>query len=98
MAPLCDGEVIFFGIDATLPVIAEQLEQDRRAVFVRNDQIMLAIGKNEMLLADITTVPLIARSKDSFQVENVLAAVAAAWALDISHDLIRAGIETFEMV
>ncbi|AEK61157.1 cyanophycin synthetase [Collimonas fungivorans] len=97
MASLCDGEVIFFGLSPTLPVIAEQLEQDKRAVFVRNDQIMLAVGKNEMLLADITTVPLIARSKDRFQVENVLAAVAAAWALDISHDLIRAGIETFEM-
>ena len=97
MASLCDGEVIFFGIDAALPVIAEHLAQDKRAVFIRNEQIMLAIGKNEMLLADITTVPLIARNKEQFQLANVLAAVAAAWALDISHDLIRAGIETFDL-
>ncbi|WP_061942289.1 cyanophycin synthetase [Collimonas pratensis] len=97
MASLCDGEVIFFGINPALPVIAEQLEKNKRAVFIRNDQIMLATGKNELLLADITTIPLITRSKDSFQTENVLAAVAAAWALDISHDLMRAGIETFEM-
>ncbi|WP_395823556.1 cyanophycin synthetase [Collimonas sp.] len=97
LASLCDGEVIFFGTDAAPAVIAEHLAQDKRAVFVRNDQIMLAIGNNETLLADITTVPLIARSKEQFQLENVLAAVAAAWALDISHDLIRAGIETFEL-
>ncbi|HWW99665.1 cyanophycin synthetase [Collimonas sp.] len=97
MASLCDGEVIFFGLNPALPVIAEHLEKNKRAVFIRNDQIMLATGKNELLLADITTVPLITRSKDSFQTENVLAAVAAAWALDISHDLMRAGIETFEM-
>lgn len=97
LASLCDGEVMFFGIDPALPVLGEHLAQDRHAVFIRNDQIMLATGKNELLLGDMTTVPLISRSKDRFQIENVLAAVAAAWALNISHDLIRAGIETFDM-
>ena len=33
----------------------------------------------------------------AFQAENVLAAVGAAWALDIPVELIRAGIETFDI-
>ncbi|MFC5475199.1 cyanophycin synthetase [Paraherbaspirillum soli] len=97
LASLCDGDVIFFGIDPALPVIAEHLAHGQRAVFIRKDQIVLASGKNEILLADSATVPLISRTRQAFQIENVLAAVAAAWALEISLDLILAGVETFEM-
>ncbi|MDY7548859.1 cyanophycin synthetase [Glaciimonas sp. CA11.2] len=97
MAELCDGEVIFFGIDQTLPVITEHLAQDKRAVFVRQGQIILASGKDEIMLARVATIPLTADGQPTFQTENVLAAVAATWALGISVDLIRACIETFNM-
>ncbi len=95
MAALCDGEVIFFGVEQTLPVLDYHLEQGKRAVFVRHGQIMLAAGKNEIMLAQVAAIPLTADGQPPFQTENVLAAVAAAWALDISINLIRAGIETF---
>ncbi|MGS0742777.1 Mur ligase family protein, partial [Glaciimonas sp. GG7] len=97
MAELCDGEVMFFGMDATLPVIAEQLMQNKRAVFVRDGQIMLATGKHEIMLAQVATIPLTADGQPTYQTENVLAAVAATWALGIAVDLIRAGIETFNL-
>ena len=35
MAPLCDGEVIYFAHEPALPVISEHLEQGKRAVIVR---------------------------------------------------------------
>jgi cyanophycin synthetase len=38
-------------------------------------------------------VPL---AHQTFALENVLAAVAAGWALGIGSDLLQAGIETFE--
>ena len=95
MAPLCDGEVIYFAIDPALPVIAEHLEQGKRAVIVRYGQIMLASANGEVSLARLTDIPITSGGKNQQQVENVLAAVAAAWALDISPDVMRTGIETF---
>ncbi|WP_026640469.1 cyanophycin synthetase [Bordetella petrii] len=96
MAPLCDGEVIFFGRDPALPAIAAQLAQGRRAVFLRAGAIVLAAGSHEAALADIASVPLTHGARVAFQVENVLAAVAAAWALDVPEAIIRAGIEAFD--
>lgn len=95
MAPLCDGEVIYFAIDPQRPVIAEHLSQGKRAVIVRNDQIMLAGSQGEIVLTRLADVPLTRGGKDTNQIENVLAAVAAAWALDVSLDVMRTGIETF---
>ena len=94
MAPLCDGEVILFALDPLLPAITDHCEQGRRAVFVRYGRIALAHGHGETTLARLEDVPL-CQGEDKAQTENVLAAVAAAWALGISHDVIRIGIETF---
>ena len=95
MAPLCDGEVIYFSLDPQLPVIAEHLGQGKRAVIVRYGQIMLASNQGEIALAKLDDIPLTQNGKDAKQVENILAAVAATWALDVSLDVMRTGIETF---
>ena len=95
MADLCDGEVIYFAYDPALPVITEHLEKGRRAVIVRYGQIMLASAEGEVSLAKLKDVPLADAGKDVAQTENVLAAVAAAWALGVSQDVMRTGIETY---
>lgn len=89
LARYCDGEVMFFAAQGELPVVAQHLEQGGRAVLVRNGHISLCQGSKETLL--LKAVQL----KQS-QLEYVLAAVAAAWALGISLDLVRAGVATFE--
>jgi len=43
----------------------------------------------------VTAIPITGGGAVGFQIENVLAAVAATWALGITADLIRAGIELF---
>ena len=95
MASLCDGEVIYFALDPALPAITAHREQDKRAVIVRYSQIMLASGQGEIPLAKLQDIPLTENGQATLQVENVLAAVAAAWALGISPDILRTGIETF---
>lgn len=95
MAALCDGEVIYFALDPELPVIVEHREQGKRAVIVRHEQIMLARGNDEVPLASLIDIPLSEGGRVKAQVENVLAAIGAAWALDISPDVMRTGIETF---
>ena len=95
MASLCDGEVIFFGNDADSAVMAEHLQQGKRGVFVRDGAVVQAMGGKEVTISKVTAIPITGGGAVGFQIENVLAAVAAAWALGISADLIRAGIELF---
>ena len=60
---------------------------------------MLADHQGETKLVSLEDVPLCQESGENgqptAQTENVLAAVAAAWALGLSHDVMRIGIETF---
>jgi cyanophycin synthetase len=90
MAPLCDGEVILFGISRDAPALAVHLEQGGRAVYVRSGQVMLATGSDESALMALENIHA------GLSAENVLAAAAAAWALEVAPHLIRTGVETFE--
>jgi cyanophycin synthetase len=91
MAELCDGKVIFYGLDATLDAIASHRASGSRAVFLRQRQIVLAQGEDE-----VSQIPLdsLAPTKAE-KPEMVMAAVAAAWALGIAPELIGAGLRTF---
>lgn len=96
MAELCDGSVILFGQDPEIPAITEHRDQGGRAVFVRYGRLVMATGRDEVTLVEVASIPLLNTGAPAFQIENVLAAVGAAWALGLSHELIRTGIETFK--
>ena len=95
MAPLCDGEVMFFASDPGLTLITEHLERGGRAVFVRENEVVLAETAGESTLLPLAVIPFIAGTRSAERLENVLAAVAAAWALGIALHVIRTGVETF---
>ena len=95
MAPLCDGEVIFFATDGQLPALRQHRAQGKRAVFARDGQVILASGDDEAVIASLEAIPLTEGGSASGAIENVLAAASAAWALDIRPELIRTGLETF---
>ncbi len=94
LAPLCDGAVIFYGLSETLPAIVAHRAAGGRAVFARDGRVFLATGAEEERLDELAMLP--APDTGTLQAENILAAVGAAWALEMSPDLIGAGIETFE--
>lgn len=92
MAELCDGEVIFYGLSPQLGAIAAHRALGKRAVFLQNRQIVLCQGMEEV--GSIALASLKPSKAD--QPDMVMAAVAAAWALGISTDLIGAGLRTFD--
>jgi cyanophycin synthetase len=96
MAELCDGSVILFSQDPEISAITEHRDQGGRAVFVRYGRLVLATGRDEVTLVEIGSIPFLNTGAPVYQVQNVLAAVGAAWALGLSHELIRTGIETFK--
>jgi len=92
LAELCDGKVIFYGKNSASDVIANHRAEGERVVFLRDNCIVLALGKEETALLPLSSL----KPVKAAQPENVMAAVAAAWALSISPDLIEAGLRTFE--
>ena len=92
LAQLCDGSVIFYSIDQHQPDLQKHLQTGERGVFLRGEAIVLARG-------DLTTatLPLSSlRPEKAARPDMVMAAVAAAWALEIPVELISAGLRTFE--
>lgn len=96
MAPLCDGDVIFFAEDPELPVIVEHLAQGHRAVFVREGQVVLAEGMVMRPVVALADVQLGADVAPEDGTAVLLASLAAAWALRVSPELMAAGLKTFE--
>jgi cyanophycin synthetase len=64
-------------------------------VFVRDGRIILAKGEEETLLVPLSVIPDTTDIALPDHLENVLAAVGAAWALGIALHVIRTGLETF---
>src|SRR5471030_480499 len=94
MAANCRGKVIFFGAERGHPIIATHLAQGRRTVYVEDGHVVAVEGKDTHKI-DLSQVPITRNGAIGFQVENVMAAVAAAWGVGISWDAIRAGLKTF---
>jgi cyanophycin synthetase len=64
-------------------------------VLARGGAAVLAEGGREEVLLPLGRVPLTHGGGVAFQVENVLAAAAAAWALGLPLEAVRAGLESF---
>jgi cyanophycin synthetase len=94
MAHSCPGQIIYFGADKQHPVMATHRAQGRRTVFVDGDSLVAAEGtwRERILLRDI---PITRGGSIGFQVDNAMAAVAAAWALALDWDTIRRGVASF---
>ncbi len=97
LAPLCDGSVVLYAQDAGLPAIVKHRAdgESGRAVTVKNGRVVLATGHAEHALGRLSDLTF-GRQAVAPDTDTLLAAIATAWALDISPDLIAAGIKTFE--
>jgi len=94
MAPLCDGEVIFFAADGDLPAIVDHRGRGGRAVFVRDGEVVLGSRANETVITSLRAIPFTDGGRIAAQVDNALAAAAAAWALGIGPEIVRTALET----
>jgi cyanophycin synthetase len=95
MAEHCKGSVIYFAHSPENEVIQKHRAAGGRAVFVKRDFVVLAEGDVEIPLVALAHVPVTHGGRIRFQIENVLAAVAAASALGVPRDSIRSALETF---
>ena len=92
MAELCDGSVIFYGIDERDAAIVSHRAAGGKAVFLHANGFVLADGQETMAVLPASCLP----TDEEECREAVLAALATGWALGLSPDLIAAALRTFE--
>jgi cyanophycin synthetase len=94
MAAYCPGSVTFFAHDVHHPVAAAQRAQGKRLVFRDGADIVAAEGDFETRIP-LSDIPLTQAGRIAFQVDNAMAAIAAAWALGLDWSTIRRGLADF---
>lgn len=94
MAPACPGKIIFFASDRHHPVMATHRAQGHRTVYVDGDSIVASEGSWRETI-HLRDVPITRNGKIGFQVENVMASVAAAWGVGMPWQTIRRGLSGF---
>lgn len=94
MASACPGQVIHFASDRHHPVMATHRAQGNRSVYVDGDSIVAAEGSWRETI-HLRDVPITRNGRIGFQVENVMASVAAAWGAGLPWQTIRRGLSGF---
>ncbi|MFO0722163.1 MAG: cyanophycin synthetase [Myxococcota bacterium] len=95
MAGLGRGEAIFFAIDGEHPLITARRAEGGKSAYVREGAVTIGEGPFETTVLPLEEIPLTHGGRAQFQVENVLAAVAAATALKVPLDILRERLASF---
>jgi len=94
MASKCKGSVTFFALDRHHPVMATHRAQGHAVVYVEEGNLVAAKGDFKHHIP-LSKVPVTMGGAIGFQVENVMASVAAAWALRVDWMTIENGLSSF---
>jgi cyanophycin synthetase len=94
MAEACPGSVLFFSLDRYHPVLNTHRAQGKRVVYCDNGHLICSEAGQDHPIA-LSAVPLTRNGTISFQIENAMAAVAAAWALGLDWKTIETGLASF---
>jgi cyanophycin synthetase len=94
MASRCPGRVIYFAHDRHHPVMAAHRALGHRSLHVEGEEIVATEGSWRAALP-LRDVPITHGGTIGFQVENVMAAVAAAWGIGLSFDVVQRGLASF---
>ncbi|MCW2312986.1 cyanophycin synthetase [Rhodoferax antarcticus] len=93
MAPLCDGQVIFYALSPDIEVLAAHQTAGGQVVFLQDGHLLLAQGQATVARLPLNSLP--AWPDDKLQM--LLAAAATTWALGMPPELIGAGLCTFQI-
>jgi cyanophycin synthetase len=93
------GEIIFFSMDEENPVVKEHIREKGRAVLLKKtrqgEMLTIYESRRETSLLLAAQIPATMDGRIRVNIENAMAAAAAALADDVNLDYIRLGLRTF---
>jgi len=95
MAEICPGKVTFFAADRHLPVMAAHRARGKRVVYVEDGSVIAEEGSRKYTIT-LKNIPVTREGAIGFQLQNVMAAVAAVWAVNVDWYSISQGLFTFK--
>jgi cyanophycin synthetase len=99
MQRVARGEIIFFSMDEENPVVQDHIREKGRAVLLKKtrqgEMITIYESRRETSLLLASQIPATMDGRIRVNIENAMAAAAAALADDVNLDYIRLGLRTF---
>ncbi|MFN8512895.1 MAG: Mur ligase family protein [Thermomicrobiales bacterium] len=92
---LAAGEVIYYALSRRNPIVRQHLAAHQRAVSISSGMIVLCEGRSSQPILPLRDVAIACGGALVFQMQNVLAATAAAWRLGVPPDRIAAALASF---
>ncbi|MDF0599372.1 cyanophycin synthetase [Psychromarinibacter sp. C21-152] len=89
------GEIIYFTMDPDNPELETHLSEAGMVLTVRHGKIIMLRGKVTVDICEVNDVPIAFEGHARFNVQNAMAAAAAAIAHGVEIDDVRAGLTTF---
>ena len=89
------GEVILFSMKPENPALKDNLDKGNMNVILDDESIVVQKGGWTSTIANVVEIPITHNGKAMFNVQNVLAAVAATSALGLNEKQVRAGLVSF---
>jgi cyanophycin synthetase len=91
----CRGETILFGRSTTNPMLRKHCESGNRAVYVDGEAVVLVAQSSQRAALPLGALGFGTLGRESFELYNVLATAAAAWALGVEEAAILNGLRRF---
>jgi cyanophycin synthetase len=89
------AELIWFTMDPQNPTVRSHVQYGGRAVVLRGSAIVLVQGERSIPVIDAHRLPFTLNGLARHNIANALACAAAAWALDLSRQVICEGLSAF---
>jgi cyanophycin synthetase len=96
MAAACAGKVVYFSTNARNPILTSHIADGGAAVYVQDNALLLHSSDTTTSLVEFDRLGFTAGGKIRFQVQNALAATAAAWAAGLNPAIIVRALATFK--
>lgn len=94
-APRAKARIILFSKKSSHPALIENVQKGNVNVTLDNGDVILQTGDQSHVVARVLDIPVTFGGKALFNVENVMAAVAASYGLGLSVEQIREGLFSF---
>ena len=98
MAAATRGRTVYFAREPGHAVLGPHLADGGAGVTIVDGWIVLQDGPNRTPVIELERVPLTSGGRIGFQVQNALAATAAAWAAGVNPAILARGLSTFGAV
>ena len=95
MAEYSKGSVLFYTREPENEVVAAHRAKGGRAVILRDNVVTLADGNDDRMLCSLSDVSMPTSGYFEFHAENVLAAIAAAWAYGLDDSVMAEALQSF---